>query len=54
MEFHVITPRGSELLMRVVDGQVVIVPPPVGGTTPAQGDEGRYFSGQNQTSVDDQ
>jgi len=28
MEFHVITPRGAELVMRVVDNQVEIVPQP--------------------------
>jgi hypothetical protein len=27
MDFHAITPLGSELLMRVVGGQVEIVPP---------------------------
>lgn len=27
MDFHVITPRGSELIMQLVGGQVVIVPP---------------------------
>jgi hypothetical protein len=26
-DFHVITPEAAELVMQVVDGQVVIVPP---------------------------
>lgn len=29
MEFHVITPYGSELIAQTVDGKLVIVPPPV-------------------------
>jgi len=28
MDFHVITPRGAELVLRVVDHQVEIVPSP--------------------------
>lgn len=28
MDFHVITQRGSELVMRVVDGRLVVSPPP--------------------------
>lgn len=28
MEFHVITPRRAELVMRTVDGRLEIVPPP--------------------------
>lgn len=28
MDFHVLTPAGPELLMYVVDGVLVIVPPP--------------------------
>jgi hypothetical protein len=28
MDFHVLTPAGPELLMYVVDGELVIVPPP--------------------------
>ena len=37
MEFHVIAPmgQGAELIMRVVDGQVVIVPPPAAAPVPA-------------------
>jgi hypothetical protein len=31
MDFHVITPRGSELIMQLVGGQVVIVPPAPAG-----------------------
>jgi len=27
MDFHIITPRGSELVAQVVDGNLVIVPP---------------------------
>ncbi|WP_413672252.1 hypothetical protein ACEN9H_23325 [Massilia cellulosiltytica] len=27
MDFHVITPRGSELIIQIVDDQLVIVPP---------------------------
>lgn len=27
MEFHVITPHGSELIAQTVDGKLVIVPP---------------------------
>lgn len=35
MDFHVITAHGSELLLRVVDGQAVIVPPAPPGEPPA-------------------
>lgn len=28
MEFHIITPRWAELVMRTVDGRLEIVPPP--------------------------
>lgn len=28
MDFHVITPQGSELIMQLVGGQVIIVPAP--------------------------
>lgn len=27
MDFHVITPEAAELVMHVVDGQLIIVPP---------------------------
>jgi hypothetical protein len=39
MDFHAITTRGTELLLRVVDDQVIIVPPapavPRAGPEPA-------------------
>lgn len=28
MDFHVMTPHGPKLVMQVVDGQLVVVPPP--------------------------
>lgn len=28
MDFHVITSRDSELIVQVIDGEVIIVPPP--------------------------
>jgi hypothetical protein len=33
-DYHVITPEAAELVMQVIDGQLVIVPPPA--ETPAQ------------------
>lgn len=36
MDFHVITPRGAELIMQVIDGELVIVPPPALPPKPAQ------------------
>jgi hypothetical protein len=33
-DYHVITPESAELVMQVVDGQLVIVPPPA--ETPAK------------------
>jgi hypothetical protein len=36
MEFHVVTQHGAELLMRTVDGKLVIVPPPAPPPKPAQ------------------
>jgi len=44
MEFHVLTPMGlgAELIMRVVDGQVEIVPPaPPPAAAPAPATPGR-------------
>lgn len=35
MEFHVITPRGAELIMRVVGDRPEIVPPPLPAPAPA-------------------
>jgi hypothetical protein len=35
MDFHVITARGSELVLRVVDGVVIIVPPQPPAAAPA-------------------
>lgn len=34
-DYHVITPEAAELVMQVVDGQIVIVPPATPGPTPA-------------------
>lgn len=38
MEFHVITPRGSELVLQMVDGRPVLppaLPPPAAAPAPA-------------------
>lgn len=58
-DYHVITPEAAELVMQVIDGQVVIVPPvgPV-PTPPIQplprlGEPALLqCSGQNQTSAE--
>lgn len=36
MDFHVITNRGAELVAKMVDGRLVIVPPPVRNAAPVQ------------------
>lgn len=44
-DYHVITPEAAELVMQVVDGQVVIVPPatpePAPGVAPVPPASGR-------------
>lgn len=50
-DYHVITPEAAELVMQVIDGELVIVPPITPSSAPGDGPAQHYASSPSSSTI---